>query len=483
MGVDLEPGVAVDEVHAAVGEQVAHGLRVRLGGLGQRAGLELGGKLPHGLHRAGTVGADHPGRPALDPARGEQARQVLPARRVENPAGVVGDGRRIVVEGHILQGGRAVADRAIDRLDLQVLCAPAAADPPAGALGTGDGLGDLQSKTGHPAIVTQDLDGGPAEAEPHHPLPGGESGGLGLIRRTVPGLTLCLGPFLELRAHLPHPAITVAEGARLVVVVLQVGRVHHDRDALHLGHLPQLQGRELGVHGAAAADHRHHPGRVGAEPGADVLGDVGGLQLLGAAHQHACHVQGDVADAHHGRALGGQRPLGVRIRVAVVPGHELGGPVRPLEVLARDAEPTVRERPRGEDDRVVEAVHVVQGEVAAELDVAEEPDARVGGDPLQRAGDALDAGVVGGHAVPQQTVGDREPVDEVHHDPASGGIPIVTPVQQCFAGVHPRRPGAHDGHTERGLCDGRHVRDRRTEKRAGYLDPADRSSGEHNRHP
>ena len=247
---------------------------------------------------------------------------------------------------------------------------------------------------------------------------------------------------------LPGPAIGFAMGTGGgVVVVVKFGRFHHHGDPLHLLHLPQLQGGELGPGGPAAADHRHGPRGGGAEAGADVLGNVGGLQLLGGAHEHPRDVQGHVADPHHGGALGGEVPLGVGVGVAVVPGHELGRPVGAGEVLAGDAHRAVREGAGGEDDGVVVATDVLEGDVGAEMHVAEEADARVLADLPQVIGDALDARVVGRDAVAQEAERHGQRVEQVHHHLL---LVLVGPGQQGVAGEHSGRARTDHGDAERG---------------------------------
>ena len=231
------------------------------------------------------------------------------------------------------------------------------------------------------------------------------------------------------------------------LVVVEIGRFHHHGHTVHLVHLPQLQGGELGPRGAAATDHRH--GACGGVPeaGVDVLGDVGCLELLRGAHQHPRDVQGHVAHAHHGGPPGGQVPLGVDVGVAVIPGHELGGAVRPGQVLAWDAHRAVRECAGREDHRVVVAAQVLERDVGAEVHVAEEADARVLADLPEVVGDALDARVVGGDPVPKQTERHGQCVEQVHHDLV--GV-LVGPGQQGVAGEHAGRSRADHGDADRG---------------------------------
>ena len=93
-----------------------------------------------------------------------------------------------------------------------------------------------------------------------------------------------------------------------------------------------------------------------------------------------------------------------------VAGHEPG------QVLAGDAQPPVGLRADRVDDRVVEPRELVVREVAADLDVAEEAEARLRGDLLERARDGLDLRVVGRDAEPDEPPRRRQPLDHVDLD-------------------------------------------------------------------
>ena len=93
------------------------------------------------------------------------------------------------------------------------------------------------------------------------------------------------------------------------------------------------------------------------------------------------------------------------------------------------------------DDRVVEPAQVVGREVAADLDVAEEAEARPRGDLLERARDGLDLRVVGRDAEADEPPRRRQPLDHVD---LGAGL-----VEQRARGVEARRAGADDGDAER----------------------------------
>ena len=84
-------------------------------------------------------------------------------------------------------------------------------------------------------------------------------------------------------------------------------------------------------------------------------------------------------------------------------------------------------------------------EVAAELDVAQEAEARLLCDPLERAGDGLQLRMVGRDAEPDEPPRRREPLDHVHLGRRIGG-------QKRAGRVETSRAGADDRNPEHG-CD------------------------------
>src|SRR5439155_918219 len=83
------------------------------------------------------------------------------------------------------------------------------------------------------------------------------------------------------------------------------------------------------------------------------------------------------------------------VRMAVVPGDELGGGVRAGAVLALDAEAAVVRRTDRVDDRVVAIEQLRALDVLPELDRAEEAEARLRGRLRVADRDRLDLRVVG----------------------------------------------------------------------------------------
>src|SRR5699024_10414558 len=140
------------------------------------------------------------------------------------------------------------------------------------------------------------------------------------------------------------------------------------------------------------------------------------------------------------------------VGVAVVPGHEVGGAVGAVQLDAGDREVGVLEGAGGEDDRVVVAAQVLEREVGAELDVAEEADVSAAQDPVQGGDDPLDPRVVGGDAVADQAEGRREAVEQIDGDLELPVLDLLG-LQQGLGGVHAGGAGADHGQTE-GLLGG-----------------------------
>ena len=83
------------------------------------------------------------------------------------------------------------------------------------------------------------------------------------------------------------------------------------------------------------------------------------------------------------------------------------------QVLAGDAELAVGLAADREDDRVVEPLEVLDLDVVADLDVAEEAEALAGRGFFVDADHRLDLGMVGGDAAADQAEGGGEAVEEV----------------------------------------------------------------------
>ena len=196
---------------------------------------------------------------------------------------------------------------------------------------------------------------------------------------------------------------------------VELGGVDDHVGVGELAELEQLGVGEGGLRGPAAADDDDLAMRLCASTSRAWSAVSVGGELGTGEHEHAGDVERDVAVADHDGALGGEQvdlEVGV-VGVAVVPADELGGGVRAGEVFAGDAEGTVDGRAGGVDDRVVVGEQVLARDVHAEVDVAEEAEARVGGGLLVDAGDGLDLGMVGGDARADQAPGRGQALEHV----------------------------------------------------------------------
>ncbi len=117
-----------------------------------------------------------------------------------------------------------------------------------------------------------------------------------------------------------------------------------------------------------------------------------------------------------------QRPLARDVGVAVEPADEVGAAVRARQVDAGDVEVAVLLGAGGEHDRVVEALEVLELEVDAVLDVAEQADLRLVEDLVQGGDDALDARVVGRDAVPDEAERGGLALEQVDADALGGRV-------------------------------------------------------------
>ena len=176
-----------------------------------------------------------------------------------------------------------------------------------------------------------------------------------------------------------------------------------------------------------------------------VRGDLGGEQVLGVLREDARDVEGHVADPDDADRRGIQRPLAREVGVAVVPAHEVGGAVRADGVDAGNVERGIADRAGREDDRVVVALEVVEGDVLAEPDVAEDADVATIEHVAQRRDDALDARVIRGDAVADEPVGRGQVVEQVDRH-----VELALRLQQDVRGVDAGGTRADDGQPELG---------------------------------
>ena len=198
--------------------------------------------------------------------------------------------------------------------------------------------------------------------------------------------------------------MTFRSAARLASRVhVEGGGVDEHGARRQLAELLQLLGGERRLRRPAPAEHGDLLDRRRGQRVEHVLGHVGRLELVGGAGQHPRDVERHVADADHDhRPDAGQRRLDagpVGVGVPGVPGDELGGGEAAGQVLALDAEVPVEGGAVGVDDRVDVAAQLVEGDVDADVDVADEPDERVVEGPVQGVADGPHLRVVRGDAV------------------------------------------------------------------------------------
>src|SRR5690606_1960323 len=226
------------------------------------------------------------------------------------------------------------------------------------------------------AVLAEDLDGALAEVDVD-----AVRGAGGLTRQVV---------LQDLDDQLL--ALGRVERLHRSVVELEALRVDDDVDVRRVAELAQLHRRELDLGRAAPSEDVDVGGGVLLEALVDVVGDLGDEQLVGGLGQDARDVQPDVADAEDGDLLGVRLevPLPIDVRVPVVPGDEVRSAEQAVQVDARDVQVAVAAGAGGEDDGVVELAQVLELDVGAEVDVAEEPDVVVVHHALKRLDDLLD---------------------------------------------------------------------------------------------
>ena len=175
-----------------------------------------------------------------------------------------------------------------------------------------------------------------------------------------------------------------------------------------------------------------------------VVGGVGDVELGPRQREHPGDVGGDVAVADDDGALRREVELVVgEVGVGVVPVDELGRRVRSGQLLAGDPEAAIDRGPVGGDDRVVALLELGDGDVAADLDVAEELKALARRRLLIDADHRLDLRVVGGDAGADEAERGGEAVEHVDLDGD------VLALEQVLGRVETGRPGADDRDPQR----------------------------------
>lgn len=157
---------------------------------------------------------------------------------------------------------------------------------------------------------------------------------------------------------------------------VELGADDFDLAALELTHLEQLEVREGGLERAAAGDDRDPLDPAGAQHVDRVVGRIGDRQLRRRQRKRPRHVDRAVARAYEHRLLGMQIDLEPAVvRMAALRGEELRRGMSAVDVLARDPRSDVGRGAERVDDDVVVLEQVLATDIAAKLDVAEEPGA------------------------------------------------------------------------------------------------------------
>ena len=169
------------------------------------------------------------------------------------------------------------------------------------------------------------------------------------------------------------------------LVELEVGRVDDDVGAGELAELADLDRVQ-----AAWTGPRRPRTRISFACGVDRLdrcvGRIGRSELVGCQGEHPRHVERHVPVSDHDRALVREVELEVlEVGVAVVPGDEGGRRPPGREVLAGDAQPAIGLSTHRVDDCRIRLRQLFVRDVPADLDVAEESEALLARDLLERA--------------------------------------------------------------------------------------------------
>ena len=197
---------------------------------------------------------------------------------------------------------------------------------------------------------------------------------------------------------------------RLEFLVGDVGEVggvddHVDvAERLRVAEFTQFQRGERRLQRAAPADDHDFLHAAGVQRLQRVVGDVGVSQHVGVGDQDARDVQRDVAVADDDGAAA--REIGrhlLEVGVRVVPADEVDGGDAAGQVLAGNAQRSVRLGADRVDHRVVALGELGGLHVFADHDVAEEPEPRIQRGLLELRADRLDLRMVGRDAGAHQT--------------------------------------------------------------------------------
>ena len=219
--------------------------------------------------------------------------------------------------------------------------------------------------------------------------------------------------------------------------------IDHRDGARQPAHLGQLVVGEGGVLRSAPADDGDVGDRRCSDRRSGLRHDVALGHLVGRLGQHARHVERHIAVADHRHALhlAEVRPV-AEIGMAVQPPDEPPRTPDEGQLLARHAEFLVDHHAGGDDHRVVVGLQFLPGNVAADLDIAGEPDIGLGQQPFELPDHRLGALVVGRHAGADQAERRRQAVDQV--DAEIGAL-----AQQAAGRIEAAGARANDGNSIR----------------------------------
>ncbi|MNP28320.1 hypothetical protein D3C76_1212780 [compost metagenome] len=132
------------------------------------------------------------------------------------------------------------------------------------------------------------------------------------------------------------------------------------------------------------------------------LGDVRAIEIGGGLGQQAQDVDGHVAVADDGHPPAEARGEALFVGVRVPQAGEAAGAVHAVQFLSGHAQFAVAIEPGGEHHQVEGSAQLVQRQVAADLQVAEEVDLLALEQPLELPADRLGALVVRRHSIAHQ---------------------------------------------------------------------------------
>src|SRR5699024_7982397 len=131
------------------------------------------------------------------------------------------------------------------------------------------------------------------------------------------------------------------------------------------------------------------------------------------------------------------------------PVDEVRGAVGAGQVDPGQLQRRVVEAAGGEDHRVIAVGEFAEADVDPVFDIGEQADVAAVEDLDQCIDDAFDPRMVGGHAVPDQSEGRGQALEQV-----DAQVEVVFGLGQQIGGVDAGGSGADDGHSEGRCCHG-----------------------------